>query len=190
MQKKQQDWLSEQFKEMLGYIKEILQTGASLEYAVSEAKNSMQSAYGKTNLLVNELNLMIRQMQIGIPLEEAFSDFATRSANEDIRGFAEILVIARVSGGSIRSIIVYTESILREKQETMRQIHIVLHSKEYETKLLKGMPFGILIYFLLFSPEFLAPLYHSATGILIMSILLVIYLFLCYVTDKLSQISI
>lgn len=133
---------------------------------------------------------MVRQMYVGIPLETTFSDFARRSCNKDIKSFAEVLVIARKSGGSIRNIILYTESILREKQETIRQINSLLHAKEYETKVLKCMPFGILVYFLLFLPEFLAPLYHSAVGIVIMSVLLLVYIFLCYLTDRLSDISV
>lgn len=188
MQKKQQEQLNEQFRETLGYIKEVLQTGAALEQAVSETAKSMTKAYGEKSMLAEELNQMVRQMYVGIPLETSFSDFAYRSCNEDIKSFAEVLIIARKSGGGIRNVILYTERILREKQETLRQISILLHAKEYETGVLKLMPFGILAYFLMFLPEFLTPLYHSAAGILIMSVLLLIYVFLCYITDQLSDI--
>ena len=190
MQKKQQEQLNEQFRETLGYIKEVLQTGAALEQAVTETAKSMTKAYGEKGMLAEELNLMVRQMYVGIPLEKSFSDFAYRSCNEDIKSFAEVLVIARKSGGGIRNVILYTERILREKQETLRQISILLHAKEYETGVLKMMPFGIIGYFLIFLPEFLTPLYHSLAGVIVMSALLLLYVFLCYLTDRLSDISV
>ena len=189
MQKKQQERLNEQFRETLGYIKEVLQTGTALEQAITETAKNMTRAYGKKGILAEELNRMVRQMNVGISLEKSFSDFANRSCNEDIKSFAEVLVIARKSGGGIGNVILYTESVLREKQETLRQISILLHAKEYETKILKLMPFGMLTYFLLFLPEFLNPLYHSVVGVVIMSILLLLYVFLCYMTDQLSDIS-
>ena len=190
MQKKQQECLNEQFREALSYIKEVLQTGAALEQAVSETAKNMTRAYGEKGMLAEELNRMVRQLNVGISLEKSFSDFAGRSCNEDIKSFAEVLVIARKSGGGIGNVILYTESVLREKQETLRQISILLHAKEYETSILKLMPFGILAYFLLFLPEFLTPLYHSVVGIVTMSILLLLYVFLCYMTDRLTDISV
>ena len=190
MQKKQQERLNEQFREVLGYIKEVLQTGAALEQAVSETAKNMTRAYGEKGMLAEELNRMVRQMNVGISLETSFSDFAKRSCNEDIKSFAEVLVIARKSGGGIGNVILYTESVLREKQETLREISILLHAKEYENSILKLMPFGILAYFLLFLPEFLTPLYHSVVGIVTMSIVLLFYVFLCYITDRLSDISV
>ena len=99
-------------------------------------------------------------------------------------------MIARKSGGGIGNVILYTESVLREKQETLREISMLLHAKEYETSILKLMPFGILAYFLLFLPGFLTPLYHSVVGVVIMSSLLLLYVFLCYMTDQLSDISV
>ena len=190
MKKKQQECLNEQFREALGYIKEVLQTGAALEQAIVETAKNMTKAYGEKGMLAEELNRMVRQMKVGISLEISFLDFAKRSCNEDIKSFAEVLVIARKSGGGIRNVILYTESILYEKQETLRQISMALHAKEYETSILKLMPFGILAYFLLFLPEFLTPLYHSVVGVVIMTILLLLYVFLCYITDRLSDISI
>lgn len=188
--KRQQEQLSEQFKEALGYMKEILQAGTAFERTVSETAARMEGAYGEKSMLAEELKRIHRQVQIGVPVEEAFAEFAGRSGNEDVEGFAEVLRIAKRSGGGIGGVISYTEGVLQDKQETMRQIGTALHAREYEAGLLKIMPFGILGYFLLFLPEFLDPLYRLAVGKLIMSGLLAVYLGLCLALDRLCEISV
>jgi tight adherence protein B len=104
-------------------------------------------------------------MRLGQSVETTFSEWAEDALCEDIREFAEVLYIAKRTGGVVQQVIADTERVIREKQETLRYIQSVLHSREYETKVMKSMPFAMLAYLLLFMPDFLEPLYHNLAGI-------------------------
>lgn len=179
----------QQFAEFLGFLKEALQVGYSFEQAIGEAKKGMLTT-GKEDAFLEAVNRMQNKMQLGMSVEAAFSEWAEEALCEDIGDFAEVLFIAKRTGGAVQQVITNTERIIRDKQETMRYIRSVLHSKAYEATVMKGMPFAMLIYMQMFLPGFLEPLYHNLTGMCIMSAMLVLYFALCCVTDKVTSISV
>lgn len=178
------------FAEFLGFLREALQVGYSLEQAVGEAKKGMLTTEDENSGFIRTLNRMQRKMQLGMPVEEAFSEWAEEAGCEDVRDFAEVLFIAKRTGGAVWQVISNTERVIRDKQDTMRYIQSVLHSREYEAKIMKAMPFAMLLYLRLFMPDFLAPLYHNMAGVCIMVSVLLLYLILCYVADRATRISV
>lgn len=186
---KEQEREQEFFVEYLGFLKEALAVGYSLEQAVGEAKKGMLTSLKESNAHVMAVARMERKMQLGMSVEAAFSEWADEALCEDIRDFSEVLFIAKRTGGAVQQVIENTERVIRDKQETLRYIRSVLHSREYEAKVMKAMPFAILLYLQLFMSDFLAPLYHNPVGICVMTVVLVVYLALCLVVDKITAIT-
>ncbi len=178
------------FAELLGFLKEALQVGYSLEQAVGEAKKGMLTAYKEEEPFLCAVTRMQRKMQLGTPVEEAFAELAKECTCEEIADFSEVLFIAKRTGGAVRQVIFNTERMIREKQETLRHIRGVLHSREYEVRLMKAMPFAMLLYLQLFLPGFLSPLYQNVPGACIMSVFLAVYGGLCFVTDRITAVSV
>lgn len=178
------------FAEFLGFLKEALQVGYSLEQAVGEAKKGMLTTGEKENDFLQAITRMQRKMQLGTPVEEAFSLWAAEAKCEDIRDFSEVLFLAKRTGGAVQQVIGNTERMIRDKQDTMRYIQSVLHSREYEAKIMKLMPFAMLLYLQVFMPGFLDPLYHNTAGICVMSVALGVYLVLCYLADRATKVTI
>lgn len=178
------------FAEYLGFLKEALQVGYSLEQAVGEAKKGLLTTEKKESPFLEAVTRLQRKMQLGMPVEEAFGEWAKEAGCEDIREFSEVLFIAKRTGGAVQQVIGNTERMIRDKQETLRYIQSVLHSREYEAKIMKAMPFAMLLYLQLFMPGFLDPLYHNGTGICVMSVVLVLYGGLCYAADRATKVSV
>ena len=130
-----------------------------------------------------------RKLQLGTTVEAAFSQWAKEARCDEIREFAEVLSIAKRTGGGVRQMIDNTERVIRDKQETMRYIRSVLHSREYEAKVMKCMPFAMLLYLRMFMPDYLTPLYHNTVGVCIMSVVLMVYFVLCVVLDKVTTVT-
>lgn len=182
--------LQQLFAEWLGFLKEALQVGYALERAVGEAKKSMLTTYKEEEPFLEAVTGLQRKMQLGMSVEEAFAVMAKECDAEEIAEFSEVLFIAKRSGGAVGQVITNTERIIHEKQETMRHIHSVLHSREYELRLMKTMPFAMLLYLRLFMPDFLTPLYQNAVGTGIMTVFLLIYAGLGMVMNRISCISV
>lgn len=191
--KQQEQALREQeqalFTEYLGFVKEALMVGYSLEQAVREGRKGMLTTLKKDHFFLQAVIRLERKLQLGTTVEEAFSQWAGEAKCEDIREFAEVLFIAKRTGGAVWQVIENTEGVIRDKQETMRYIRSVLHSREYEAKVMKCMPFAMLLYLRMFMPDYLAPLYHNPMGVCVMSVVLVVYFVLCIVLDKVTAVT-
>ena len=179
----------ELFTEYLGFVKEALMVGYSLEQAVGEGRKGMLTTLKKEHFFLQAVIRLERKLQLGTTVEDAFCQWAEEANCGDIREFAEVLFIAKRTGGAVWQMIENTESIIRDKQETMRYIRSVLHSRAYEAKVMKCMPFAMLLYLQMFMPDYLAPLYHNAVGVCVMSIVLAAYIVLCVVLDKVTAVS-
>lgn len=178
------------FTEYLGFVKEALMVGYSLEQAVGEGRKGMLTTLKKEHFFLQEIIRLERKLQLGTTVEAAFSQWAEEARCDDIRDFAEVLSIAKRSGGGVRQVIDNTEQVIRDKQETMRYIRSVLHSREYEAKVMKCMPFAMLLYLRMFMAEYLSPLYHNPVGVCIMAVVLAVYAVLCLVLDKVTAITV
>ncbi len=183
------EYEQECFAEYLGFLKEALMVGYSLEQAVSEGKKGMLTTRKEEDAFVREISKMEKKMQLGTPVEAVFSDWAAEALCEDVRDFSEVLFIAKRTGGAVQQVIENTERVIRDKQETMRYIRSVLHSREYEAKVMKVMPFAMLLYLQLFMADFIKPLYHNTVGVCVMSVVLVVYFGLCFVVDRVTSVS-
>lgn len=177
------------FTEYLGFVKEALMVGYSLEQAVGEGRKGMLTTVKKDHFFLQSVIRLERKLQLGTTVEEAFSGWAEEARCEDIKEFAEVLFIAKRTGGAVWQVIENTEGIIRDKQETMRYIRSVLHSREYESKVMKCMPFAMLLYLQLFMPDYLAPLYHNPVGVCVMCVVLGVYFVLCLVLDKVTTVT-
>lgn len=188
-EQRKQEKEQEYFVEYLGFLKEALLVGYSLEQAVGEGKKGMLTTVKEDEPFLRKVTRLERKMQLGTPVETAFSEWANEALCEDVGDFAEVLFIAKRTGGAVQQVIENTEHVIRDKQETLRYIRSVLHSREYEAKVMKVMPFAMLIYLRLFMPDFLTPLYHNAVGVGVMTTVLVVYFVLCLVVDKVTAVS-
>ena len=187
---RQQEKEQEYFVEYLGFLREALLAGYSLEQAVGEGRKGMQRTLKGKDAFLRALLQLERKLQLGISVEAAFAEWAKEAHCEEIREFSEVLFIAKRTGGAVQKVIENTEHVIREKQETLRYIRSLLHSREYEAGVMKVMPFAMLLYLRVFMSEFLAPLYHNPVGIGIMTAVLSVYAVLCFVTDKITEVSV
>lgn len=177
------------FTEYLSFVKEALMVGYSLEQAVGEGRKGMLTTLKEDHFFLQAIIRLERKLQLGTTVEAAFMQWAEEAKCDDIRDFAEVLSIAKRSGGGVWQMIDNTERIIRDKQETMRYIRSVLHSREYEAKVMKCMPFAMLLYLQMFMPDYLAPLYHNPVGACVMSVVLAVYAVLCHILDRVTTVT-
>ena len=104
-------------------------------------------------------------------IEDALEDFARRSGVEEISGFAQIIQICKRTEGNIAKVgIENTAGLLQEKIEIQGEVQVALAKKKMEQKILNVMPVAVLSLLLLLSPDYLAPLYSSFQGRMIMTV--------------------
>lgn len=176
-QKEKERWqLNMAFRDALLYLQNGLAAGYSPETSMRDVVKGMEQLYGENHAIVSECRLVLSQMTTGYSMEQALQEFGERSRVDDIRQFAEVFSIAKRSGGDIGRIIRQTSALLQEKIELKRELHVTTAAKKTEFTVMSAVPHGILLYLKLCAPSMSAPLYHNASGMVFMGLVLVFYL--------------
>lgn len=172
---KKQIEFRKQFCSAIQAISVALGVGYSAENALKEALFDLQLMYPKEARIREEFCYMIRQMEMNLPLEQIFSEFAQRTGEEDVRTFATVFGMAKRSGGDLIEIIRSTVWQMGEKLEVKQEIETLMSAKKMEFQIMSMVPFLMIGYVRLAFPEFMSVLYGNMTGIIVMSICLGVY---------------
>lgn len=173
-----------QFRDMIRSAAAAMQSGSSAENAFLWALEDMRRMHGKEAMICRELELLQRGLAVNRSLEELFADLGKRSKLEQIREFADVLSVAKISGGKMTEIIrIYAEQIhagvcVREEIVTLTA------GRKMEQKIMKIMPFAITVYIEYSNRGYFQMLYHNFSGICIMSVCLTVYLTACRISDR------
>lgn len=189
IRKKEQEFLV-QFKELLQTFSSLLNTGYSVENAVRESLKEMQVLYKDDVSILRELEIMVRQIRMQIPVEQAVEELAERTKLTDVENFAGVFVTAKRSGGNMMKIIRNTADQIGDKIDVKREIDTILAAKKYEFHIMTLIPSGIVLYMTVSFPEFMGRLYGNVIGTGVMTGCLVVYLGAYKLGQKIIEIEV
>lgn len=164
--RRQRKWeLNLAFKDALICMESSLAVGYSPESSVQEAVKHLEQLHGCDHEICLEFRRMVKQMELGTSMEEAFLEFGRRSEVEDIRQLADIFSIVKRTGGNLGQVFRQTGGVLQEKIELKRDLYTTMASRRMEFRMMLLMPHAILMYLKLCAPAMSEGLYHNAFGI-------------------------
>ena len=162
---RQKRWeLNLAFKDALLCMENCLAVGYSPESSVRESVKNLEQLYGRDHDICREFRIMVKQMELGIPMEDVFFDFGKRCDVEEIRQLADVFSVAKRTGGSLTQVLRQTGGVLQDKIELKREIRISIAAKQMEFQIMCVVPYGILLYLKLCAPVMSSPLYHNTFG--------------------------
>lgn len=188
LKKRRDRKLTYQFKDTLNCISSLLSTGFSLENAIVESKKELLVLHG-SSLMYQELDLMSKKLQMNIPVEHVFSDFASRTDIDSIITFSQILSIAKPAGGDLRAVILATTKAINTEIDIRTEIDTHLAGKKFELYIMSVMPPLIMIYIQLTQPGFFTPVYHNFLGVIVMSFCLILYVISVVIAFRILSIT-
>ncbi|MDR0357056.1 MAG: type II secretion system F family protein [Clostridiales Family XIII bacterium] len=183
--------LSIQFKDFLASVSSSFSTGRQLTEALAEADENLRLIYAGDAPIVSEVKYMSDRLVRGREQEkETLYDFADRSACEDISDFIDVYFTCLTTGAdTIRAIRRAAEQIV-DKIDIRNEIRILTAQKKYEAGILSCLPPMILLFLRLSSPDYLAPLYGTAAGFLIMTFALAVQGIAFYWSVRITDIQV
>ena len=179
-----------EFREALSVLASYLGAGYSTENAFRAAVPELGRLLGPDALIVREFRWISQGLGLHRPLEELLLDFAGRSGVDDIGNFAEVFSVAKRSGGELVRIISHTASVIRDKVSIEEEIVTMNSAKRYEQKIMNFMPFGIILYMNLSSPDFFRMLYTSFLGRIVMTGCLLVWCLAVWLADRIMDIEV
>lgn len=159
-----------QFKDFLFSVSTAVGAGRSMKNAIKETIPELKDIYGDDSLLAGELVKAYHRMEIGGEDDvSVLMDLAVNSSIEDCIDFVTIYSVCKSSGANMVLAINKTASVIIEKMTIEREIRELVRRKEMEGLLIFAMPFIVIAFLNLCSPEYIAPLYETLIGRVIMT---------------------
>lgn len=182
--------LNLQFKDMLYFISVSLSAGKSFETAIMDTHKAMLGIYPDPESdIIKELEIMNKKLLMSDPVEKVFMDLAERSQIEDIKSFAQVIMISKRAGANLVEVMKNTSETIREKIEISQDIENLIAGKKLEQKILGIMPF-IMVLLLKSGSDYLEPLMTTAYGRIIMTVALIMILAGQLIAKKVMNIEV
>lgn len=180
---------SAEFLDALTSIGACLEAGYSMENAIRSAEKDLDAMYAEDAWIREELRKIVRAAENSMPVEEALMRFARESGVEDAVSFAEVYATAKSSGGNLLVLIHSAISVMSDKNDVKREIRTILSAKRAECRIMQLMVPGILVYFRVFSGDFIHVLYEGVFGKIFMTVMFGIYVFLMQLMRRITKIE-
>ena len=162
--------LTVQFKDFLYSISASFATGRHMTAALEEARQNLILIYGERDSIIIELEHICDRIINNKESEETvLFDFARRSGIEDISNFMDVYFTCRTTGGDVQKVVNKAASVISDKIDMEKEINTITAQKKYEAKVLTAIPVLLIAFLQLTAPDYIAPLYNTVTGRLIMT---------------------
>ncbi len=187
---KQKRELTMQFKSLIESVATTLSAGYSLERAFEEAKKDLLLIYTAKEHIFTELDFITSGLKMNIPIERLLKNFGQRSCVDDIEDFANVVNVAKRSGGNLVHIIQKTVNRIVDKLMVEEEIETMIAAKRYEERVMMIMPYGIILYLRWSNEGFFDVLYGNILGAFVMTAFLVVIYIADFWAKKIMEIQV
>ncbi len=162
--------IKEQFRDVLYSVSASVSAGRQMPEALFEAKENMRLIYRDDSIMVQELSDMVKRLfEYRESEDDILKDFAVRTYIEDISDFVDIYLTCRETGGDLIKVLTKASDMIMDKIIIEKEIHTITAQKQFEAKILTAIPFIVVLFLQLVSPDYLSAMYEGAKGRILMT---------------------
>lgn len=176
--------LEEQIEPWLNAIANALKASPSLGEAVAASASLVGAPMSQ------EVDVVIKEYELGTPLDRALDNFASRMNSRTLGGCVLALTIARRSGGNLPEMLESAANALRE----MARLEGVVRTKTAEGKaqafVIGMIPAPLVLALNWLEPTYLDPLLQTVTGHLILAAIAVLWVSAIVLSRKILDVDI
>jgi tight adherence protein B len=147
-----------QLPDLLITISASLKAGHSFRHAIQAVVDEGAQPTAK------EFTRVLSEAQLGAPIDQALADMAKRVGSKNLTFVMTAVTIQRQVGGSLAGLFDMVAETVRQRQQFARKIRGLTAMGRLSAYVLTGLPFFIGFAVTLMNPGYMAPLYHSSTG--------------------------
>jgi tight adherence protein B len=148
----------DQLPDLLITMAASLKAGHSFKQGLQSVVDEGQEPAAK------ELRRILTDTQLGRPMEEALNDTADRIGSKNFSFVITAVNIQRQVGGSLAGLFDMVADTVRDRQQFARKIRSLTAMGRMSAYTLVGLPFFIAGALTLLNPSYMAPLYNTHTG--------------------------
>lgn len=160
-----------EFKDFLFMASTAIGAGRSMKDAIAESVPSLRNIYGNRSILAADLSKAYERMETGGENDvSVLMELSEASGLEDVHDFVTVYSICKTTGASLITALNKAAGVIMEKMSIDREIEELIRRKESEGMVIFAMPALIILFLNLTAPDYIAPLYETPAGRIIMTV--------------------
>ncbi len=188
LQKKKQNELRFQFRELLDALATSIGSGKNIPESFRSAREDLGVIYPEDAPIIKELRIIQEGINNNVDIEASLLDFGNRSGIEDIVSFANVFETCYRKGGNMRDVIRNTQQIISEKMEIEQEIQTMVAGNKNDQLIMAFMPIVLVGMIKLMSPEFAAN-FSTTSGVLSTTVAIGIFIAAYFIGKKILDIK-
>jgi len=156
--KQRQNSMAEQLADVLSILASSLRAGHSFLQALDQVAGEIKEPSA------GEFHRVVSEIRLGRSIDDAMVEMADRVGSEDMRWAVMAVNIQRQVGGNLAEVLDIVANTVRERAYVQRQVRVLSAEGRLSIAILAALPFGIFFYLALVNPEYVAPLFNTMIG--------------------------
>jgi tight adherence protein B len=117
-----------------------------------------------------ELERVLADEQLGVPLDSALQPMAIRMASDDVKQVALVAALHERTGGNMAAVLDHVAEGVRERTELRRELESLTAQARLSRWVVTALPPGLLLVISLENRSYVRPLFNTPTGVLLLLI--------------------
>jgi tight adherence protein B len=187
-------WLSQQRRERVTKIEEQLDGWLQLLASALRASGGVGAAVESTATLVpdplrQELDLVIKKTQLGVPLERALMEMGVRADSQSLSGALSTIVVGQRTGGDVPQLLETAAESLREMARLEGLIRAKTAQSKMQALVMALAPFIFVIGLRSMQPEWFDPLLARNQGLIALAVSILLWLAAVVLARKILDVE-
>jgi tight adherence protein B len=152
----------EKFEELFPEAIDTLARAVRAGHAFTTALEMISSEVSEP--LSSEFRQLYEEQKFGMPVRDALMNLTERVPLVDVKFFVTAVMLQRETGGNLAEILDNLSYVIRERFKIQRQVKVHTAQGRLTMLMLMAMPAVVVCVLLVFSPEFVRPLFYDPIG--------------------------
>ncbi len=149
-----------QLEDALTSMSSALKAGFSINQAIEVIVNERKRPISV------EFRLLVQELRLGIPLEDALQNMVDRIQSEDFELVATAIATARETGGELTVTLERLASMIRERMRIKGKLDAMTAQGKIQAYVIGGMPFLFMFVLTYVAPEMMSAFFNNLAGII------------------------
>lgn len=159
---------TDQLEDALLSISSSLKAG----FSINQAMDSV--AHEGRNPISFEFTLLMQELRLGVPLENALEKMNSRLNSDDFELVSVAIITARQTGGELTMILEHLAGVIRDRIRIQRKILSLTAQGRLQAWIIGAMPFLLLLAMSHIAPEMTDTFFSSLIGILLLVLVVIL----------------
>lgn len=153
---------NEQLEDALTSMGSALRSGFSINQAIEVV------AQENRRPISVEFRLLMQEIRLGVPLEEALQKMVDRLESDDFELVATAIITARQTGGELTTIFQRLAGVIRERTRIQGRLRSMTAQGRLQAYVVGAMPFVLMLAMNYVAPKMMSAFFNSMVGIGVM----------------------